>query len=201
VGAIVLVSLVVIFVPMLVEEESAVSPHITETNIPLRPVLPEPSEDAAPVAASQDTEATPADSAPTTGPGISLPLPTAESAATPSPTAPKPEAQAEAITEPTPPKPSGSEAPPPPSKPEPAPSKPSGWVVQVASFSDQTNADQTLARLRLAGYDSFVEEIRVKDKVLYRVRVGPEVQRQQADALQAKIAKELKLNGQVQRYP
>jgi len=198
IGAVVLVSLVVIFVPMLVEDEPAVSPQITETNIPLRPNLPEPAQESeregvvAPDAADGEGAGAP--------PAISLPLPPAEPAGAPPPAVePPPEATPE---EPAPTAPVQTPAPKPASKPtEPPPSRPSGWVVQVASFSDKGNADQTLARLRLEGYDSFLEQINVKGKMLYRVRVGPEVERARADALQGRIARELKLQGQVLRYP
>jgi DedD protein len=78
---------------------------------------------------------------------------------------------------------------------------PSGWIVQVASFANRENAETTVARLREAGFDSFQEQTRVGDKVLYRVGVGPEIDRARAEDLQARVAEATKLKGIVRRYP
>jgi DedD protein len=67
------------------------------------------------------------------------------------------------------------------------------WVVQVASFSDRAKALALRDRLRKAKYPSFVESVAVKNTKLFRVRVGPVVSRDNADAWQKKIAKDFKL--------
>lgn len=203
IGAVVLVSLAVIFVPMLVEDEPVVSGHITETNIPPRPEFPtvEPQASAAGEAAEAGSGER----------GYALPLPepsgAPQTAAAPeiAPPPPPPEVADEPLETASP----RAETTPPAEQPAPAPepqpqAKPAGsegWVVQVGSFSDKGNANSVTERLRSAGFSVFQEDIRVGDKVLYRVRVGPEAAREQAEKLQAKIADMLKLNGQVRRHP
>ena len=67
------------------------------------------------------------------------------------------------------------------------------WVVQVASFTDRKKALALRDRLRKAKYPSFVESIAVKNTQLFRVRVGPVVSRDDADAWQKKIARDFKV--------
>jgi DedD protein len=216
-GAVVLVSLAVIFVPMLVEEEPVLSPSIRESNIPVRPppVLIDPESRRPPPAGPPDAGT--ADAGPDAVADLSLPAP--EKAADTSvaevppavPEAVPPEPVEKRVTE-TPPPPAepapavaAPEPPKAPEKPAAEPAKaskpPSGWVVQVGTFADKGNAERTLARLRASGYDSFIEETRVSGKTMHRVRVGPEIQRDRAEAQRAGILAKFKLKGQVLKYP
>ncbi len=77
----------------------------------------------------------------------------------------------------------------------------SAWVVQLGSFNTKANADLLNQRLRKAGYPAFVEPIKQNGKTSYRVRVGPELLRSDADALLKKLKTTLKLDGIVLRYP
>ena len=212
-GAVVLVSLAVIFVPMLVEEEPVLSPSIRESNIPVRPppVLIDPENRRPPPPGPRDAGI--ADTGPEPAADLSLPAPE-KSAGTPVaevPPAAPPEPVEKRVTEtpepPAEPAPAVAEPEPPkaPEKPASVPAKasksPSGWVVQVGTFADKGNADRTLARLRASGYDSFIEEVRVSGKTMYRVRVGPEIQRDRAEAHRAGILAKFKLKGQVLKYP
>lgn len=225
VGAVVLVSLAVIFVPMLIEDEPVVSPSIKDTNIPPRPVLIHPGErqpptprsevsgDAAPLGTTQRPLALPLPEMVQQAPEVDEPVPPtvsveplsqAPEAAVGS--APEPEASGPSkppqseTTSASPPQPPPVTAPPAGVKVETS-GRPTGWVVQVGSFANRLNADTTLGKLREAGFDSFQEEIRVGDKVLYRVGVGPEIDRARAEQQQARIAEQLKLKGIVRRYP
>jgi DedD protein len=216
-GAVVLVSLAVIFVPMLVEDEPVLSPSIRESNIPVRPppVLIDPESRRPPPPAAPDAGT--ADAGSDAVAALSLPAPekAAEtSAAEVPPAAPEaapPEPVEERVTEmpppPAEPAPAVAEPEPPkaPEKPAAEPAKaskpPSGWVVQVGTFADKGNAERTLERLRASGYDSFIEETRVSGKTMYRVRVGPEIQRARAEAHRAGILAKFKLKGQVLKYP
>jgi len=67
------------------------------------------------------------------------------------------------------------------------------WVVQVASFSEQQKAIKLRDRLRKAGHPGFVESITNKKGRYFRVRIGPVVKRSKADKLKKKIAKQFKL--------
>lgn len=77
----------------------------------------------------------------------------------------------------------------------------SAWVVQLGSFASKVNADKLNLRLRKAGFPAFVEPIEKDDKTVYRVRVGPELLRSDADKLLADISARMKLEGIVLRYP
>lgn len=76
------------------------------------------------------------------------------------------------------------------------------WVVQVGSFSEQKNADTLANKLKIAGYVAFVEQTEGKKGEVYRVRVGPELSKEKADAVASKLQKEEKLpNAIVVHYP
>lgn len=75
------------------------------------------------------------------------------------------------------------------------------WVIQLGTFSSEQNALALRDQLRVKGYTAFVEKIKTGDKPLFRVRVGPELERARADALRDKLEKETKQKGIVERYP
>jgi DedD protein len=77
----------------------------------------------------------------------------------------------------------------------------SAWVVQLGSFSTKVNADKLNLSLRKAGFPAFVEPLTKDGKTSYRVRVGPEILRSDADALLKKIKSKMKLEGIVLSYP
>ena len=75
------------------------------------------------------------------------------------------------------------------------------WIIQAGSFSSRENAKKVVERLRQAGYDTHLETAQVKTQTVYRVRVGPEVERSRADKLAEEISKKFFLNAKVMRYP
>ncbi|ORU93025.1 MAG: sporulation-like protein [Cycloclasticus sp. symbiont of Bathymodiolus heckerae] len=76
------------------------------------------------------------------------------------------------------------------------------WVIQVGSFSAEKNANALSAKLMKAGFTAFVEQSAGKKGVVYRVRVGPELSKEKAEAMSAKLQKEQKLvNAIVVQYP
>jgi DedD protein len=75
------------------------------------------------------------------------------------------------------------------------------WVVQLGSFSSKVNADKLNLTLRKSGFPAFVEPLEQKNETVYRVRVGPELLRADADALLKKIKTKTKLDGIVLNYP
>jgi DedD protein len=77
----------------------------------------------------------------------------------------------------------------------------SAWVVQLGSFSSKVNADKLNLNLRKSGFPAFVEPLTKKGETSYRVRVGPEILRADADALLKKIKSKMKLDGIVLSYP
>ncbi|MEN8174993.1 MAG: SPOR domain-containing protein [Pseudomonadota bacterium] len=203
VGAVVIVSLAVIFVPMLLEDEPILNRQIRETNIPPRTLGPFKEEMKAPppvIESDVHGKAAPSASADTSAEPPGIPATPGSAGDTEAPAVPSPTADAPASTaaETAPDKePARAE----PEKVETAPRGPSAWVVQVGSFSSRDNADGLVERLRKAGFDTFHEEFRLGGKSLYRVRVGPEIDRRRAEKMQVRIADEFKLKGQVLRYP
>jgi len=75
------------------------------------------------------------------------------------------------------------------------------WAVQVGSFSNRKNALALKDKLRKKKMHAFVERVMKNNKAIYRVRVGPEVTREKAEALKQKLKKELKLSGLVVKHP
>lgn len=76
-----------------------------------------------------------------------------------------------------------------------------GWVVQLGSFSNQKNADELVAQLQNKAYRVFVEKISQGGQTVYRVRVGPQRQHADAEAIRDKLARELQLKAMVLHYP
>lgn len=199
IGATVLVSLVVIFVPMLLQHEPVLDQGIEGSNIPPRPqrnydtgLLPEDDDDL-----SKPLKGTVRIS-----PGERLPF--MEPLVPPGDVEPPKTA---------PPKPKASVAPPatrsakPAAKPKPAKKSPrvsNNWVIQLGSFSRRSNAEKLVGQLQAKGFSASIEPVKVKGKALYRVVVGPEADRRKAEKLLARLNREvkpLKLKGALRSYP
>jgi DedD protein len=209
VGAIVLVALGVIFIPMLLEgpdrdlvpemeplpepEEQAIGQPLERFpaagEVPAQPERSVVQTDTAP-----DTEIEPAEAA--TGDGSASP------------------AEALPLPEPEIPDSAEQETAPPETADEPAAGKPvaagsqpvepgplGNWVVQMGSFSSEQNALRLRDRLRKAGFVTQVEKVLVNGKTLFRVRVGPYLERAEADGDQKKLAETFDLKGRVLAYP
>jgi DedD protein len=73
---------------------------------------------------------------------------------------------------------------------EPAPASATGmFAVQLGSFSSQENAERLAADLRNQGYAAFLSQVQSGDRQLHRVRVGPQKDRESAEAVAAQLAK------------
>lgn len=57
------------------------------------------------------------------------------------------------------------------------------WVIQVVSLSDRAKADALAKDLKGARIAAFVQEINAGGKTLYRVRIGPDKDRAKLEAL------------------
>ncbi len=204
VGATVLVALAIIFLPMLLEREPA-----NLKPLPVEPIPKEPPrnfddrllQQAAP-GAGEKPAGRPQAPAPGSKPAP-VPKPPAAGGATGEPTSRssgrKP-APARAKSKPKP-KP-GSKAPVVQKPRSGAQGSPSAWVVQVASLSNLENARKLVKKLRQAGLDTMdPKPVKVKGKRYYRVLVGPEVAKKNAERHQALIQKLTGTRGRVVRYP
>jgi len=206
VGAVVLVALAVIFIPMLLEDpnrnlvpEMAPLPEPEDQDIsqplerfPQAGEIPDEPEwsvvqaDAADSAGDATDDADP-DSMP-------LPLPEEDVAATEVVPETPPKATAE--------QPGTSAVPSAPGREEkPAPGPLGNWVVQVGSFSSEQNALRLRDRLRKAHFTTQVEKVVVGGKTHFRVRVGPYLERADAEQDQQKLAGTFDLKGRVLSYP
>lgn len=75
------------------------------------------------------------------------------------------------------------------------------WAVQVGSFANKSNALGLKDKLRMKNIHAFVERIIKNNKTVYRVRVGPEISRKKAEMLKVKLKKEFKLSGLIVKHP
>jgi len=73
------------------------------------------------------------------------------------------------------------------------------WVVQAGSFSDYDNAVAVRDRLRSAGYPSFVTP--KPDGDVFRVHVGPMINKSQASGVRDKVASILGREALLKPYP
>jgi len=225
VGVAVVVTLLVIFLPMLLEEEVLHSVSEREMSIP-----PWPNMDPSPEAPMLEN---PAELAVSTFPEYEEPIPPEE---LPPPVLPdvsvteESEHRPEPILEPIgklPPEPETApipapETPPrvePKPKPKVAPAKKpartqpqppaatrtptdiSSWVIQVASLQEHARAYALVEKLRAKGFPAFIQEARVQQKLWHRVRIGPELGRVRIESMATSLQTKTGLKGQIQRYP
>lgn len=64
------------------------------------------------------------------------------------------------------------------------------WVVQVGSFSQQESAEALVVKLRAAGLSAFSEKVSSASGTAYKVRIGPEINRDKATQLARQVKKE-----------
>ena len=75
------------------------------------------------------------------------------------------------------------------------------WAIQVGSFSDRKNAFKLRNKLRSKKFTTFVEAVKTPKGRVYRVRVGPEIKRSQAEKIQKRLKTELKISGLIVAHP
>jgi DedD protein len=87
------------------------------------------------------------------------------------------------------------------SKPEIATVSSTGmWAVQLGSFMNQENAERLAADLRKQGYAAFLSQLDTGSGALHRVRIGPQKDRDGAEAVAAQLGKSGH-SGQVVPHP
>lgn len=77
---------------------------------------------------------------------------------------------------------------------------PVGWSLQIASFKDQQNALKLRHDLRAASYRPYIIAAQTQQGQVYRVFIGPMVERSRLEALGKRIEASFKLKGQIVRY-
>ncbi|HSM30458.1 MAG TPA: SPOR domain-containing protein [Woeseiaceae bacterium] len=99
----------------------------------------------------------------------------------------KPEAEPETRPDPEPkPEPTKPAAQPPAA----AGDSPTGmWAVQLGSFGNQQNAERLAADLRKQGFAAFLSQLSTGSGELHRVRIGPQKDRESAEAMAERLAR------------
>ncbi|NKN33241.1 SPOR domain-containing protein [Marichromatium bheemlicum] len=188
-GAVVIVALVVIFVPMLFEQPPLTPPEPIPTAIPEQPPFAERFRSESYLGDPGEGANAVIDSAP-------LPQVQPQTRFQPSYEPYEPVAPVrQSPPQPTPPAPQA------PASRQPATTQLPAWVVQVASLGTAAGAAELEARLRAAGYSAFVEQAEIDGKRYYRVRVGPEIERADAERAAARLRDRQGLDTLIQRYP
>ena len=84
------------------------------------------------------------------------------------------------------------------SEKKPAPIK-TTYLVQVASFQNQKDAEKLKATLILKDYKAFITSISQKQQTWYRVIIGPYTSRQKAEAAQVGLARSEHIMGMIRK--
>ncbi|TSD76189.1 SPOR domain-containing protein [Pseudomonas sp. KBS0710] len=204
VGALVLVALAVIFLPMLFSRQDEQRQVVVEApSAPQAPTMPQvqvepvvvpepqalpeepvPSDDE--VAAQQAPAAPVQQSVPVVKPA---PAPAAPAVAA-KPAAPAP------APKPVAPQPAA------PGKPDVGQSRidpnglPISWSIQLASLANRESADALQKKLRAQGYNAYIRSADGKNRVF----IGPLIERAEADRLRDLLGRQQNLNGFVVRF-
>lgn len=76
-----------------------------------------------------------------------------------------------------------------------------GWIVQIGIFSSKENSIKLRNKIRNKGFVCFVDEImNSNNQNLYRVRIGPFAERDEADAAKTNIKKKMDLKGLIKPH-
>ena len=206
IGALVLLALIIIFVPMLFNRQDDARKVVVEAppqpaapTVPSTEVQPVQTPEAPPVVVVPDEPAKPLGKpqTPIAGTSGQAPAQNAPVTAPPQPQAAPaaPVAKAPAASAPAAP----VATPAPAAKPDSrlgAASLPNSWSVQLASLSSRPSADALQAKLRSQGYNAYV---RTADG-MNRVFVGPVIERSEADRLRDQLNKQNGVKGFVVRF-
>ena len=71
---------------------------------------------------------------------------------------------------------------------------PKAWVIQVASFKTRSSAETLSTRLKNDGFKAFVQSVVIGEGRVYRVMVGPKIDRSKAQMVKGVLDSELKVN-------
>ena len=172
VGALVLLALAVIFLPMLLSRQDELRHVVVDAPaMPAAPAMPQVEVQAVEVPEPQVLPEEP------------MPAP---EAVEPVPVV-KPEAEVAAPAQPPAPAPAGRLD---------ANSLPISWSVQLASLSSRSGAESLQKTLRSQGYNAYIRSV----EGMNRVFVGPLIERAEADRLRDQLMRQHKLNGFVVRF-
>jgi cell division septation protein DedD len=85
--------------------------------------------------------------------------------------------------------------------PKPVAASDTGFAVQLAAFSKAADATALRDRLRSAGFSAFTEAVSTDKGTLTRVRVGPVLNRAEAEQLKVQVKSKVGIDGIVRPHP
>jgi DedD protein len=190
IGALVLIALAVIFLPMLFSRQDEMRQvRVDPPAAPQAPLVPEVKVEPVPVPEPQvlPQEPVPSDEELAQPTAPSMPIAPAPAPAKPA-VAAKPAAPAPVVATA-------------PAKPDTTPrvdpnGLPVSWSIQLASLSNRAGADNLQKSLRSQGFNAYVRSADGKNRVF----VGPLVERAEAERLRDVINRQQKLKGFVVRF-
>lgn len=74
------------------------------------------------------------------------------------------------------------------------------WVIQVGAFSSEANAKGLQDKLKSAGYAAFVKGSSAASGMLYKVYVGPEIRRAQLEQQKTELERKYNLKALILKY-
>ncbi len=74
------------------------------------------------------------------------------------------------------------------------------WVLQVATVSSQDRAEALVSGLRERQYKAFSSQFQKEGKTLYRIQIGPNVERQRLENIKPEVDRALAVESQILRY-
>lgn len=194
VGAIILVVLAVIVVPLILRDHAPLAPipptaetPAPDTRVVVTPLTPVPLPDNSPPTTIKTIPSlvAPATLAAASKSATAEAAPSTQTAAAP----------ADVSATPLPSKATTKSSPP----PKVALAK--GWIVQVGAFSHSNNAARLKENLARHGYTPELDKISINHGQGVRVRVGPYAREAEARTVQVRIQHELGIKGVVRAYP
>ncbi|KTS70704.1 cell division protein [Pseudomonas oryzihabitans] len=206
IGALVLLALIIIFVPMLFNRQDDARKVVVEAPPqPAAPVVPNTEVQAVQTPEAPPVEVVPDDpgkplgkpQTPIAGTAGQAPVQNAPASTPPAQPQAAPVAKAPAVAAPA--APAAAATPAPAAKPETrlgAANLPNSWSVQLASLSSRPSADALQAKLRSQGYNAYVRSA----DGMNRVFVGPVIERTEADRLRDQLNKQNGVKGFVVRF-
>jgi DedD protein len=73
----------------------------------------------------------------------------------------------------------------------------SAWSLQLGTFSNQSNAQRLLNRLRNKGYSAYQIKLNSNNKIYFKVYVGPEIKKAKLEQQATQINSSLGLKGSI----
>ncbi len=70
-----------------------------------------------------------------------------------------------------------------------SPALPDAWLLQLGSFTDKANAEKLRQRLYRSDIPAYIKTFNVDGRKIYRVLVGPKLDRKSVEAMEAKVRK------------